>query len=188
MDINNFKIILFILVLTLFSFCSDREKNHSKNATIETLYLKGLAETPIAVQCGELPISKYSSLYGNTVLCDEKKYIEILNYVKSLKLLKTDGKFTNCDIRIQCKINLTNGDSIRLCIGLSNCIIRNGQLMEKNDTLIYLIRRYSGYYNYFSKEVLLRFFHEVIQFGVPINYKDLSGGKYTPEGIPMPAE
>ena len=56
-------------------------------------------------------------------------------------------------------------------------------MMEKNDTLVYLIRKYSGYYNYFSKEVLLRFFNEVKQFGIPINHKDLSGGTCTPEGI-----
>jgi hypothetical protein len=183
---NNLKIILFILVLLLFSFCSGREKNHPKNATIDIQYLKGLVETPISIQCGELPNPPYSFLYGDTVLVDVKKYIEILNQVRSLKSLKNDGQFTDCDIRIQCKINLTNDDSIRLCIGLSNCIIRNEQMMEKNDTLIYLIRKYSGYYNYFSKEVLLSFFHEVKQFGVPINYKDLSGRKYTPEGIPVP--
>ncbi len=61
-------------------------------------------------------------------------------------------------------------------------------MMEKNDTLIYLVRKYSGYYNYFSKKILLRFFNELKQFGVPNNYKDLSGGKYTHEGIPVPLD
>ena len=37
---------------------------------------------------------------------------------------------------------------------------------------MYLIKKYSGYYNYFSKEEL-SYFEELKQLGIPNDYKDL---------------
>jgi hypothetical protein len=59
--------------------------------------------------------------------------------------------------------------------------------MEKNDFLIYLIRKYSGYYNYFSNDDL-SYFKELKQFGIPNDYKCLKRERTNVNGVPLPPE
>lgn len=55
--------------------------------------------------------------------------------------------------------------------------------MINNDTLIYLIRKEAGYYNYFPMNDLVNF-KELAKFGIPESYKDLSRNKNI--GLPHP--
>jgi len=177
-------ILLFTFVLGLTTFCNGIKKGNVNTASIEILYIKGSINTRIPIDCGDITKTKSSFRKGDTIIVDKQKYIEIVNQIKTLKELKADRTHPNCDVRIQCKINYTNGDSVKLCIGEFNCLVKDGNIMGKNDTLVYLIRKYSGYYNYFSKREL-SYFHELKKFGVPVDYKDLSI-KYNPNNMPTP--
>ena len=180
---NKFKIILLSLILCFTVFCNNNKKDLTTYVSIEILYLKGLVETRGPVSCGAIKKTK-SLRKVDTVLVDKQICNDIVTQIKLLKELKTDSFISNCDVRIQCKINYANGDSVNLCIGEFNCIIKDGQRMRKNDTLIYLIRKHSGYYNYFSKEEL-SYFDELKLFKIPNDYKDLRRIS-NPDSIPLP--
>lgn len=170
---NKLKLALITLFLCFTTFCSSLKKDNPPNASIEIFYLKGVVDTRTPINCGTITKTKPSFRKVDTVLTEKQRYIEIVNQVKLLREQNKDSSGTsNCDVRIQCKINHANGDSTNFCIGEFNCLVKNGQRMEKNDTLIYLIRKHSGYYNYFSKEDLA-YFDELKHFGIPNDYKDL---------------
>ena len=179
---NKFQIIsrLFLL-LCLFSSCNSIKKNKINIGSVEIQYFKGFVETNIRVRCGSIKKNKNSFIVDTTLI---EKYSEIVSRVRGLKILEFDS--INCDIRIQCKINCENGDSINLCIGDFNCLMKDGKGVERDDSLIYLIRKYSGYYNYFSGHELT-YFDELKQFGIPSNYKELRKKKKF-NGIPLPPQ
>ena len=177
-------ILLFSFVLGLTTFCDGVKKVNVNTASIEILFIKGSINTRIPIGCGAITKTKSSFRKGDTIIVDKQKYLEIVNQIKILKKLNPDSVNPNCDVRIQCKINYTKGDPVRLCIGEFNCLVKDGNIMEGNDTLVYLIRKYSGYYNYFSRSEL-SYFHELKKYGVPIDYKDLSI-KFNPNSMPTP--
>ena len=67
-------------------------------------------------------------------------------------------------------MNNDNGTSRRMCIGEFNCIILDGKNVDDCNRLVYLVKVFSGYYNYFEKWEL-NYFKEIKQFGFPNNYK-----------------
>ncbi|MCX6221332.1 MAG: hypothetical protein NTZ69_10115 [Bacteroidia bacterium] len=181
---HRINILLLTIVLGITAFCNGIKKGNVNSNSIEILYIKGSINTRTPIECGTITKAKSSYRKGDTLIVDKQKYIEIVNQIKTLKELKADSTLPNCDVRIQCRINYANGDSVKLCIGKFNCLIKDGNIMSKNDILVYLIRKYSGYYNYFSKSELL-YFPELNKFGIPVDYRDLSI-KYNPNNMPTP--
>lgn len=169
---NKLKIGCLLLAILIATYCTNINKSNISNTSIEILYLKGKVETTKAISCGTLKKGKTAFGIGDTVIQDKHIFNQILNQIIKLKAIKVDSLTSSCDIRMQCKIKLENRDTIQVCIGEFNCIVKDGFLMGNNDTLVYLMRKYSGYYNYFSKEDLA-YFNELKQFAVPGNYKDL---------------
>jgi hypothetical protein len=176
-----FKIALPIFFLC---FCFFYKNGNTDNIiSLEISYPKGFLETNIPLNCDD--ISRMNiSLKVDTLLTESKVLLEIEDQMKKLKELKQDNLQSICDIRMECNVKYANGSIVRLCLGRRNCILKNNIRMEVNDTLIYLIRKYSGYYCYFTKGDLI-YFDEIKQFGVPNEYKDLSL-KSDSNGIPIP--
>jgi len=161
----------FLLIIFFFIFstsCKDTKKiNHLPIVKIS--YLKGNTERIFPVNCGEIMDLSSVAFKVDTCVVDKELINRIISQVKSLNVLPSNLQ-TGCDVKIDCTIKLTKEDSIKLCIGDFDCILRDGLLMKKNDTLLYLIRRYSGYYNYFQ-ETSLKYFEELNYFGIPCDYK-----------------
>src|SRR5690606_41031243 len=44
----------------------------------------------------------------------------------------------------------------------------------RKDSLVYLLRQHSGFYNYYNREDLTRFCKELSSFNIPEDYQDLS--------------
>jgi hypothetical protein len=161
------KIHFFFIIIFFFS-CQG--KKDAQMELISISYLKGEIETKNPFYCGSIFHLRSKHLKKDTILTDLNKYKEVLRQIQRLRA--DSASSSNCDVRIECKVILSNKDSIKLCIGNFNCIIKDDQKMIGNDTLVYLIRKYAGYYNYFTKEDL-SFFQEIKQFGIPSNYKCL---------------
>lgn len=176
---------IFLIVCCSCLSCKSAKEINIKKQYIEVIFFKGFVETTRPIKCGTL-IDKPSLNLKDTLISNNEKFVDIVNQVKLLKASIEKNRPSNCDIRLQCKINYGNGDSLKLCIGEFNCIIENGQIMEKNDTLVYLIRKYSGYYNYFPKQDL-NSFDELKQFGIPEDYIDLRRPKNL-DGTPLPPQ
>jgi len=173
------KKVYFFIIISFFISCQG-SKNNTLIESIDISYLKGNIETKKPFFCGFITSIKPTFSKKDTILTDPQKYKEILAQLLKLRI---DSTSSNCDVRIECKVNLSNRDSIKICIGSFNCIMKNGRKMINNDTLVYLVRRYSGYYNYFTKENL-SFFPEIKLFGIPSNYKCLIR-MADPNGQPM---
>ena len=161
----------------------DNNKKDTNLSSIEVIYLKGEVETQIAINCND--ITKATARIVDTIITNKQMFAEIANQVRLLKVFKADSS-AGCDIRMNCKIKYANGDSTELCIGKINCILKDKIHMKSNDTLIYLIRKYTGYYNYFFKEEL-QYFNEVKQFSIPSNYKCLIRVNKN-RSVPLPPE
>jgi hypothetical protein len=175
------KTILFIFLFFISTYCFNRVNINSKLTSVRISYIKGFIERPIPTSCGELALMN-SSFIKDTILTDVKELNDIEDQLARLKEQNSDS-LSSCDVRIQCIINQKDGKEIKLCIGNFNCLIKDNIRMLKNDTLIYLIRKYSGYYNYFTRNDL-DYFNELKHFGIPENYFDLSMQRNL--GLPRP--
>lgn len=153
----------------LINLMSCREKNNTAIRIVNVCYAKGFIEKSHPIECGLIKYMPYY-LKQDTMILDAKILYEIEQQVD--KLVK-DSNSIDCDIRIECEVIFKNNKTIKLCIGGFNCILLNNIKMKTNDYLVYLIRQYSGYYNYFSKENLI-YFDELKKNGIPANYKDYS--------------
>ncbi|NOU17309.1 MAG: hypothetical protein HOO91_07115 [Bacteroidales bacterium] len=162
-------VILLVLSFFLIVSCIRKKEKASNIDNISISYITGYINTQVPFVCGQIP-AILPAIRKDTILVDEKILSEVEQQIKVLQNLKMDS--TTCDIRLQCKIFYRNKTSSSICIGMFNCIIKDNLRMCKNDNLTYLIKRHSGYYNYFSKEDLA-YFDELKQFGIPNDYKDL---------------
>lgn len=162
--------LIWFLVFGSFSCCTC-DKSKTSISSVSVMYIKGRVESPVQFDCNRIMFMDRIKL--DTVLNDSKDLIEIEHLLLNLKDQQNDS---NCDIRICCKVNYINNKSVNLSIGTSNCIAIDGIRKAHNDTLVYLIKNRSGYYNYFSKEEFV-LFDELLIFGVPKDYNDLSKRK-----------
>lgn len=158
------RIILFLTSL-LFISCN-LNKGNEPLKRFEISYFKGNYESRASVECGSIKSKLKDPDVKDTFITNQIINEKIINEVQKLKF---DSSGSSCDSRIECRIRLTKSDSLLLCIG--NCLILNGQKKVNNDSLVYLIRRYSGYYNYFTREDLIIYFPEIKLFGIPSDYK-----------------
>lgn len=162
---------IFLFFVTCLAV-SCNEIGRNKLLYIEIFYPKGPIETRLPLNCNDIQRMN-RAIRVDTVIINRSDLIGIVNNLKNLKGIKLDSISLPCDIRTVCIFKYSNKDSIRLCIGKFNCILKNNINMDKNDTLVYLIRKCSGYYNYFQKEDLI-YCDEVRKFGIPEDYKDFS--------------
>jgi len=177
---------LVIITLIIFLGLNTKSYQGSKHITnkgsIEVLFYKGDVETVVSIKCGE--IKNTYALKSDTSLLTEGKYDELIGKIKSLKESEDNKDVENCDVRIQVKVKYENGITHEICIDGFNCLIKDGKKMKRDDYLIYLIRNYSGYYNYFSKSDL--YFDELKKIGIPNDYRDLTIKRKN--GLPNPPE
>jgi hypothetical protein len=152
---------VFLLICLLFLISCNPDHNKKTTSNIHISYIKGLTETIIPVKCGEIIARPKFDYKVDTILTEGQLIDRIVNQINSLKAI---GGSQDCDVRIDCKINLPT-DTIKLCIGNFDCIIKDGNLMERNDTLLFLIRKHSGYYDYFSQRNL-DYFKELDYFSL----------------------
>ncbi|MDI9866854.1 hypothetical protein QM480_21125 [Flectobacillus sp. DC10W] len=145
------KISFYLILLFNFLSCNTDKKLNDHQLSLKISYLPGFVSTVKPLKCGEINntyvLSRKDTMILDTLII--KQIIDELHYLKIKQSPKTD-----CDIRIQCELIIPEKDTINLCIGKSNCIIKNGAQMSQGDKVIYLLRNYSGYYNSFSNEEL----------------------------------
>ncbi|QNL48675.1 hypothetical protein H8S90_18065 [Olivibacter sp. SDN3] len=166
---NYKKNIGLILIVFILLSCTGGSKNFQKehNKKIEIYYFKGLVDA--AVPCDKEFSSSEVEDLGQRLI-DTAVFLEIAERIGYLNK-NIDAKEDNCNFRMQCNLYNENGSKQRLCISQFNCMVVNGEKVKDDKKLIYLLRKLSGYYNYFDSDVV-KSFSEVEQFGVPDSYKN----------------
>lgn len=159
------KILFAVFVFTFFS-----AKQPNKHSVIYISYYKGLAETLVPIRCGDIAKIPSESFKVDTIIADSYLVNEIKKQAE-IAQKNTSRLFSGCDIRMDCKVFHNNTESMKICIGQLDCIVINGEPVGSNNKLLYLIRKNSGYYNYFNREQLRHIFKELKIYGIPKDYK-----------------
>jgi hypothetical protein len=168
---NNIQITLLLIILLSFSHCNSRRES-SEIKSINISFLKGSIDNMNPYPCGELAEVK-NSIKKDTIISTNNVICIIGNELEKVHKYVSIDSNSICDVRIECKINYKSGDAIRLCLGEFDCIVTENDQIFNSDTLSFFIKKYSGYYNYFSKTDL-EYFSEIKIFGIPTDYRDLS--------------
>jgi hypothetical protein len=165
-NISLFEKYCILICLLFLTSCNQKPKKETI-PKIHISYFKGLIETIIPIKCGEIIKRPKFEEIVDTNIFD----IQLIDRItKQISLLKPTSSSPDCDVRIDFVLNLKT-DTIKLCIGTFDCIIKDGKLMERNDTLLFLIRNYSGYYDYFSQRNL-DYFRELDYFSLTKKVKN----------------
>ena len=143
--------IMLILLPMLYS-CRRNEKLNE----ISVVYFPGYVETTIPISMKNLNMSNISNF--DEVIIPEKDFSIIKDIVINHNY---EFKRSVCDERL-----LLRCDTIAVCIGDFNCPIYNNHYL---DSAIYLIKKESLYYNYFTEEEL-RSDPYIKKYGIPNNY------------------
>jgi hypothetical protein len=140
------KFVYIVVLLPLICGCTTKKTIKKINVIFFPNAVSG------NVECGMLPYSAAegnkhtipgTTLYKDTVLNDRSLLDSITTLMKNLE---PDTINLHPDVRIQCLINYTKGKKQLLCLGRFRGIYLNSQLMLRNDTLTYLIKKNIGFY------------------------------------------
>jgi hypothetical protein len=154
MKINNYLTPLLLLSLVLLFSCT--QQNHDEISSIKIKYIRGHYAFDESIECQDIYTdSSLSSIISDTVLISKSLLSKINSELNSLN--QTVEKNNYIGPRIRCEVNFTNNEQLVLCIGEYFGMTLNGVKYEDNLNLSYLIKRHSGYYQYFTYEFLIHF-------------------------------
>lgn len=159
----------FFLLFFLSSSCSFSKKDEDIIEYLEIYYFVGFIDTERSCE-KDFDISEVADQGVLTI--EKEDYDSIKNYIVNSNIKDQEYRSTY-GMCLQC--NLHNKDSvIRFSVGQFGPMIIDGKTVQRNDKLVYLLRKNSGFYNYYRRDELIDYCEEVKLFGIPDNYIDLS--------------
>lgn len=152
-----------LLFMSLF-LCSC--VTNTKKDFVKVTFLTGPVETTVPFDVNSFKVVDKSDC--DTIIIPEKHFSTIK---RVLVEHGRDFKTMSCDERIYVLY-----DTIEVCFGDFNCPMYNN---EHLDSVVYLIKSLSSYYNYFSIEELKEDPY-IDKYGIPDTYKHIEEGYETP--------
>ncbi len=148
--------LLLVILISIFTSCS--QDNQTKVSSVEISYLKGHIEFAKGLNCDQISSGLLlDRSIVDTIITDS----QILNKLDSLLgVLKFNSSKFSVDSRIKCEIKFNSGKTKTLCIGEKSGIKYGSDYYNENLLLLFLIKRNSGYYQYFPYNDL-KFFSEL---------------------------
>lgn len=177
--IRAFKFLMLSICLLICISCDNRSKQQGGKSYILVYYERSFIDSELNCDYDFEAIEKggYGEIFdlGEIILKDSIQ-TEIKTHIAALR--SEGDSLTNIidhSLPLHFQANFYERDSLiyRLCIDNFNRISIDGNVVRPNDTLIYLLKRYSKVYNYFPPEELA-FFEELQKFGLPSDYVNLS--------------
>lgn len=163
MKINKLLILFFSAVYIIG--CTS-ENNPVTIDRIQVAYVLRHSDYIVPLDCGML-IAEPG--YFDTCTLQNKENLNIIyKLLKNMKISDMGSKSIP-DIRIQCRINYNNMSDDTLCFGEWDTTVLNGQIMQDNDTLTYLIKKSINYYDTYEPKELLKNMPEYRKFQDLIN-------------------
>lgn len=177
-DNNKRRLFILLSFLSIVSSigCNDKasHKIECKEVFIDSIqvfYYNYSFMSPLAIKCEDIRKAEKPTFKKVFNISKQKFYIEyegvidtvitnrdVLSEIETgLSNLQSKDSLSSLDARISCVIYFNDGTIEDLCIcqdSDSKYIYRNGISQDFNHQLVYLIKMYSGYYSWFSRENL----------------------------------
>lgn len=167
--ISFIKNVISLTILGVFFYaCSTSNKEMDLNESLEVYYFRGLVDANFPCN-GNVEIS-FTDDEG-FIKIPKKEYLQIMKYIDELQ--KTGDIGDPYGLCLQCIVKDTERQ-IKISINQFHKMAIGNEIVYTNDSLIYALRKYSGFYNYYNKEDVVKFCPELAIFGIPDNYQDLS--------------
>lgn len=162
--------ILFVIPILFFG-CGLSPKqiefSEKQNKDIDSIlitYFCGYIDTETAIKCEKLatiqvnhPINNYSLINEGIIELIDTFIVDktILNKIPPLLDKKKNTENYEEDARMYVTIKYLNNTTDYICIGMDGSqIIFNGKCVVVENELVYLLRKFSGYYQWFNKDIL----------------------------------
>jgi len=148
------KFSLFVILCCIeIAGCINKHNNELEIREIKVSFIKGYLERSYRIDCSNFPdsIGVIHSRIKDSLLVDKQILLEINREIPKLKTIQNQNPI---DIRIKCYIISKEGKINTLCLGDINGIVYNGEIVEPNLNLSYLIKLNCGFYNYYPIKFL----------------------------------
>jgi len=107
------------------------------------------------------------------VYIDRKEYEAITKLLAGLEV-SSDSTTSTYGMCLQSNFHFADSSYSRVCIGQFGDMTVDSKPFARKDSLVYLLRQHSGFYNYYNREDLARFCNELSSFNIPEDYQDLT--------------
>lgn len=168
-----------IIVLLVCPSCGSKDSTGGKKTYIQIYYENSAIDSELDCEYDFNKLEQFNNgeIYDlGKIILEDSLYNEIKRHISSLKK-DYDPKYDSIDynIPLHFQAHFHEGDSLlyKVCIDGFNRISIDGNVVNKNDTLVYLLRRYAMLYDYSPIEEL-DYFDELSTFGLPDNYVNIS--------------
>jgi hypothetical protein len=163
-NLSMMKNFLFYCICFLIVFVNSCNTNSSDNAVVNNYHMSCKFYTRVVV----LPYSsgcdfisdenQISSPLKDTIINDEGLIDQINIFIKKLQHDTSQTFGSSC---LNCIVSSNNSENT-LCIDWNSNVLLNNIPVERNDTLVFLIKRSIGFYDYYStnKNELKKWFSE----------------------------
>lgn len=147
------KVFLFLISIIFMGIngCKQKPNGQIEIKEIKVSFIKGYLERSSKIDCSTFPDGVTPKRIIDSTISSEIVLNEIINQLSDLKSI---GGYSSPDVRIKCIIEFSNKKTKILCLGDLGGIMYDDQVMEDNFALAFLIKKNSGYYNYFPKKHL----------------------------------
>ena len=161
----------FFSSYVLLSCAGKNDANNTNSADyIDLYYMMGYVDTDRSC---EKEFQDSELLDKGNVYISREEYKSIIKLLTELDTSKNLAG-SRYGMFLQGNFYFGDGNHSKLCIGQFGDMTMNGNSFVRKDSLVYLLRMHSGFYDYYRKGDLVEFCEELRSFGVPENYSDLS--------------
>lgn len=157
--------IMIIVNLLLFVSCSG--PSNQETEYIDVYFSKGYIDSDGPCE-RDFSVNEITD-NGRTYVTQEE-YKEIVKHMDELK--ETENPGFSYGMCLQANFHFSDRNSTRLSFGQFGEISAQSKSFLREERLVYLLRKYTGFYNYYRRDEVMKFCKELYKFGLPENYQD----------------
>lgn len=157
-------------LLFIFNSCSGSKDHTDDKEYIDVYYAMGYVDSDGPCEKDFVDSEVFDK---GRVFIDREEYEAITKLLAGLEAL-SDSVTSTYGMCLQSNFHFADSSYSRICIGQFGDITVDSKPFARKDSLVYLLRQHSGFYNHYNREDLTRFCNELSSFNIPENYQDLT--------------
>lgn len=156
-------VIFSLLLVVSCSSSSDRKKTE---LYIDVYYAMGYIDSDGPCESDLQDIEVFDKGY---IYIDRDSFDVIIKLIDNLEISanSTSSTYGMC---LQSNFHFNDSTKMKLSIGQFGDLTIDGHSFVRNNNIVYLLRKYSGFYNHYQHDELIGFCKEVSKYGIPDDY------------------